>query len=80
MTRRCSRRSEHVETLPGHNPELPCLFKSLHAIAEIDQQLIGRLEADQTRAWVLNVEHDVDDDDRYDRETEDVQPTPVLAT
>ena len=32
-----------VETLPRHNPELPYLLKSLHAIAEVDQELIGSL-------------------------------------
>ena len=68
-----------VETLPGHNPEFPYLFKSLHAITEVDQELIGGLETDQTRARVLSVEHDVDDDDRYDREAEDVKPTTVLG-
>jgi hypothetical protein len=55
------------------------LLKSLHAIAEVDQELIGSLQADQTSARVLNVEHHVHDDDRYDRETQDVQPTTVLG-
>jgi hypothetical protein len=53
--------------------------KSFHSIAELNQELIGGLETDQTRARVLSVEHDVDDDDRYDREAEDVKPTTVLG-
>lgn len=52
---------------------------SLHTLAEIDQQLVTGFEADQTRAWVLHVQHDVDDDNREDCEAEDVKPTPVLA-
>src|SRR5262245_28963222 len=52
----------------------------LHSLPEIDQQLVGGFEAEQARAGVLDVEHDVDDDDREDCEGEHVQPTPVLAT
>ncbi len=52
---------------------------SLHTLAEIDQQLVSGFEADQARAWVLHVEHDVDGHDREDCEPEDVKPTPVLA-
>ena len=32
-----------VETLRGHDQELPPLFKSLHTIAELKQELIGSL-------------------------------------
>ena len=46
---------------------------------EVDQQLVRGFEVDQARAWVLDVEHDVDDDDREDCEAKDVEPTPVLA-
>jgi hypothetical protein len=49
-------------------------------LAEIDQQLVGGFEADQARAWVFDVEHNVDDNDSEDGEAEDMQPTPVLAT
>jgi|KBSMisStaDraftv2_1062788.scaffolds.fasta_scaffold8646643_1 hypothetical protein len=49
-------------------------------LAEIDQQLVGGFQADQTRAGVLDVEHDVDDDNGEDCEAENVKPTPVLAT
>ena len=59
-----------VETLSENNLEFPYWFKSFHAITQVDQQLIGVLETDQTCARVLSVEHDVDDDDRYDREAE----------
>jgi hypothetical protein len=50
----------------------PTCFPSLHALAKLDQQLVGRLKANQTGARVLDVEDDVDDDDRDDHETEDV--------
>src|SRR5258707_7309343 len=53
---------------------------SLHMLAEIDQQLVGGFEPNQARTRVLDVEHDVDDYYREDGETEDVEPTPVLAT
>ena len=78
MTRRCTAAVSTVETLPGHSPELQ-IVQSLHAIAEVDQQLIGGLQADQTSARVLGVEHDVHNDDRDDRETKDVKPTAVLG-
>lgn len=52
-------------------------FLSLHALAKLDQQLVGRLKANQTGVRVLDVEYNVDDHDRNDRETENVKPTPV---
>ena len=55
------------------------LLPSLHIVANLDQQLIKSLEADQAGARVLNVHYDVHDDDGNDRKTEDMQPTPVLA-
>jgi hypothetical protein len=55
-------------------------FPSLHALAKVDQEFVGGLEADQTRARVLYVEDDIDDDDADDRETEDMKPTPALAS
>jgi hypothetical protein len=45
----------------------------------MDQKLVGGFEVDQTYSRVLDVQHDVDDDDRDDRETEDMKPTPVWA-
>jgi hypothetical protein len=40
--------------------------------------LVGGLKAYQTRAWLLNVEDNIDNHDRDDRGTEDVKPTPVM--
>ena len=57
----------------------PYHLQSFHALMEIDQQLVTGFEADQARAWVLHVQHDVDDDNREDCEAEDVKPTPVMA-
>ncbi len=48
--------------------------------AQIDKQLVGGFETNQARARILNVQHDVDDDDREDCEAEDVDPTPMLAS
>src|SRR5580765_6375450 len=42
---------------------MPPASLSLHARSSIHQELIGGLEADQTDTWVLDVEHDIDDDD-----------------
>ena len=46
----------------------------------MDQKLVGGFEVDQTYSRVLDVQHDVDDDDREDCEAQDVEPTPLLAT
>jgi len=53
---------------------------SLHMLAEIDEQFVGGFEVDQIRPRVLDVEHDVYDDDCEDCEAEDMEPTPLLAT
>ena len=55
------------------------LIQSLHAIAELDQELIGGLKTDQTRARVLRVKDDVYDDDGHDREARDMKPTTLAA-
>lgn len=52
---------------------------SLHILAEMHQQFVAGFEADQTGSRVLNVKDDVYDDDGDDRESQDMQPTPVLA-
>jgi hypothetical protein len=43
-------------------------------LAKIDKQLVDGFEANQARTWVLDVQYDVDDDDREDCEAEDVEP------
>ena len=45
------------------NQNAAVVDESPHSRSSIQQQLIGGLEANQTRAWVLDVEHDADDDD-----------------
>jgi hypothetical protein len=52
---------------------------SVHAFANLDQQLVTCFETDQTRARVLDVKYYVYNDNRDHGETEDVKPTPVLA-
>jgi len=74
----CTERRGGVKVDYGHS-QSSASGSSLHAFANLDQQLITCLEADQTGTWVLNVEDDIDDDNRDNRETEDVKPTPMLA-
>src|SRR5215831_7006495 len=42
---------------------------SLHAFANVNQELIKRLEADQTGPRVLNINDDIHDNDHDGRET-----------
>lgn len=42
----------------------------LHAFADVHEHLITGLEAEQTRAGVLNIEDDKNDNDRDDHETQ----------
>jgi len=44
-------------------------------LAEIDEQFVGGVVVDQTRPRVLDVEHDVYDDDCEDCEAEDISYT-----
>ena len=51
----------------------------LHALANLEEELVSSFKPDQTFARVLNIKHDVGEDDRDDREGKDVEPTPTLA-
>ena len=56
---------------------LGCRFDfnlSVHALADLHQHFICSTKAEQARARVLDVENDVCDYCRYDREAEDVKP------
>jgi hypothetical protein len=50
-----------------------------HVFANLHQHLITCLESDQTCPWVLDVKDDVHDNYRDDAETQNVDPTPLLA-
>jgi hypothetical protein len=50
-----------------------------HAFANLHQQLIICLESDQTCPWVLDVKDNVHHNYCDETETQNVDPTPVLA-